>query len=275
MIWTVGKAMATHTHGSVLVERMSISIHTITGIPDIHPGDDLAHCIVAGLSATGLSLKNQDILVIAQKIVSKAEGRLVRLADITPSETARQLAERTGKDPRKVEVILQESQQVLKVRNATEQSEGLIITRHRLGFVSANAAIDESNVGGKGDVLLLPVDPDKSARDLRQKIFELTGQRPGIVISDTFGRPWRLGQVNVAIGLAGVPALTDLTETPDAWGRTLKVTKPAIADELAAASGLLMAKQAKTPVILFRGVDWQPGNTSIDDLIRSPQEDLF
>ena len=135
--------------------------------------------------------------------------------------------------------------------------------------------LDESNVGETGDLILLPIDPDLSARTLRHRLYELTGQRPGIVISDTFGRPWRLGQVNVAIGLAGVPALSDLSDSQDAWGRSLQVTQPAIADELAAASGLLMAKSAKTPVILFRGMAWESGNASIEDMIRAPQEDLF
>ena len=254
---------------------MSIEIHALAGIPDIKPGDDLARCIVDALASSDFELADQDILVVAQKIISKAEGQIVYLADISPTEEAKALAQRTGKDPRKVEVILRESQSVLKVRDVTDQTEGLIITRHRLGYVSANAAIDESNLGGIGDLLLLPVDPDKSARELRKTLMLLTGHAPGIVISDTFGRPWRLGQVNVAIGLAGVPALTDLIDTQDAWGKSLTVTQPAIADELAAASGLLMAKEAKTPVILFRGVDWQPGSTCIDDLMRPPQEDLF
>ena len=254
---------------------MSINMHAIADIPDIKPGDDLAQCIVDGMAAAKLIIDSTDIVVIAHKVVSKAEGHIIDLAAITPSDEARQLGQRTAKDPRKVEVILQQSQSVLKVRDATDNNEGLIITRHRLGFVSANAGIDESNVGEEGDVILLPVDPDSSARKLRTRLGELTGQHPGIVISDTFGRPWRLGQVNVAIGLAGVPAITDLTSSQDAWGRTLTVTKPALADELAAASGLLMHKSAKTPVILFRGVKWQPSNASIHDLIRPPQEDLF
>lgn len=255
---------------------MSIEIQAIADIPDIQAGDDLAQCIVDALSAAHLAVNNTDILVIAHKVVSKAEGQLVDLATIKPSKTAQELGQRTAKDPRKVEVILQESQRVLKVRNATENNEGLIITRHRLGFVSANSAIDESNVGDCGDVILLPMNPDHSARHLRERLFELTGHRPGIVISDTFGRPWRLGQVNVAIGLAGVPAITDLTQSEDAWGRPLSVTKPALADELAAASGLLMHKSAKTPVILFRGVHWQASrHSNIDELIRPPQEDLF
>ena len=247
----------------------------IEGIPDIASGDDLGKCIVDRLSRSQQTLHDSDILVLAHKVVSKAEGQIVSLKNISPSSAAKALAQRTQKDPRKVEVILQESQNVLKVRDAMAGREGLIITRHRLGFVSANAAIDESNVGEEGDVILLPIDPDSSARKLRTRLGELTGQHPGIVISDTFGRPWRLGQVNVAIGLAGVPAITDLTSSQDAWGRTLTVTKPALADELAAASGLLMHKSAKTPVILFRGVKWQPSNASIHDLIRPPQEDLF
>lgn len=254
---------------------MRIEMKAVTDIPDIRSGDDLAHDIVKGLRSIKHALDSHDILVIAQKVVSKAEGQIINLADVTPTQTARKLAERTGKDPCKVEAILQESQCVLKVRDATASSEGVIITRHCLGYVCANAGIDESNLGDTGDLILLPANPDQSAQRLREQIRTLTGQEPGIVISDTFGRPWRLGQVNVAIGLAGVPALIDQTSTADAWGRTLSVTKPAIADELAAASGLLMAKQAKTPVIVFSGVDWQPCDAHIGDLIRPTQEDLF
>ena len=254
---------------------MRIEMKAITSIPDIRPDDDLAKSIVDGLRSIKHAPDSSDILVVAQKVVSKAEGQIINLADVIPTQAAQKLAERTGKDPRKIETILQESQCVLKVREATENDEGVIITRHRLGYVCANAGIDESNLGDTGDLILLPANPDQSAQRLRERIHALTGQNPGIVISDTFGRPWRLGQVNVAIGLAGVPALIDQTNTADAWGRTLSVTKPAIADELAAASGLLMAKQAKTPVIVFSGVDWQPCDAHIGDLIRPTQEDLF
>lgn len=254
---------------------MSVQMHALAGIPDITPGDDLAGYIHSALGRAGLALQNSDILVIAHKVVSKAEGQVVRLADVTPSQAALQLAGQTAKDPRKVQVILQESQAVLKVRSASPAREGVIITRHRLGFVSANAAVDESNVGVSDSLILLPHEPDASARALRERLHVLTGCRPGIVISDTFGRPWRLGQVNVAIGVAGVAALTDLTHTHDAWGRPLKVTQPAFADELAGASGLLMVKSAKTPVILFQGLDWAQRHSRISELIRPPQEDLF
>ena len=254
---------------------MSIEVHALTGIPDISAGDDLAGYIFKRLMAMDFVITSQDILVIAQKVISKSEGKTITLTDITASKEARVLAKRTRKDPRKVELILQESQKILRVRDATDLSEGLIIPRHQLGYVSANAGIDESNIGESGDLILLPANPDKSAQKIQQRLFELTGCMPGIVVSDTFGRPWRLGQVNVAIGLAGVPAINDLTNTPDAWGRVLSLTKPAIADELAAASGLLMAKKAKNPVILFRGVDWLSSDSSINDLIRPTQEDLF
>ena len=252
-----------------------IELHAMAGIADICSGDDLGREIANALTACGRHLDDSDILVVAHKIISKAEGRVVQLAAVTPSERALELAKRTGKDSRKVELVLRESKNIVRVRDADEHGEGVIIARHRLGFVSANASIDESNVGESGTIILLPENPDASAMYLQQRLHELTGARPGIVISDTFGRPWRLGQVNIAIGLAGVPALTDLTKTCDAWGQALKVTKPALADELAAASGLLMAKQDKTPVILFRGVHWQREHSSIEHLLRSPQEDLF
>lgn len=254
---------------------MSIEIHALTGIPDVKAEDDLAQFIVTSMAEANLTLRDNDIFVIAQKIVSKAEGQTIHLTDITPSERAEEIAHRTNKDPRKIEMILRESRKILKIRDASDNNEGTIITLHNLGFVSANAGIDESNLDGVGDLLLLPRDPDNSARTLRENIHSLTHKSPGIVISDTFGRPWRLGQVNVAIGLAAVPALIDLTGQNDAWGNRLNVTKPAFADELAAASGLLMDKQTKSPVILFRGLNWQPSDSPINDLLRPKKEDLF
>lgn len=250
-------------------------MQTVAGIPDIVPGDDLAQILVETLSRRGQPLRDGDILVIAHKVVSKAEGRVVALADITPSQEARDLATQVNKDPRKVEAILGESRRVVRAVKRPQQTEGTLIAEHRLGFICANAAVDESNVGAEDTVILLPEDPDHSARRLCERLEAAFGVRLGIVITDTFGRPWRMGLVNVAIGLARVPSQIDLVGERDAFGRVLSVTMPALADELAAASGLLMGKSDKTPVVLFRGIDWQAGDSSARDLVRPPQEDLF
>lgn len=253
-----------------------VQINALHSVPAIRPGDSLGDILVACLTREQVPLNNKTILVIAQKVVSKAEGRIVPLAGVIPSESALSLAKKTNKDPRKVELILRESSEVVRQREPLEDGgEGLIITRHKRGYICANAGIDESNVGEDESVILLPEDSDRSARQLRAQILRLTGFAPGIVISDTFGRPWRNGLVNVAIGLSGVPAVVDQSGQSDAWGRPLSVTKPALADELAAASGLLMAKDAKTPVIVFQGVDWCDSESSSGDLIRTVKEDLF
>ncbi|MFB9887395.1 coenzyme F420-0:L-glutamate ligase [Balneatrix alpica] len=253
----------------------SVSIIAVPGLPDIQAGDDLASLILAALDRNGLQLQQGDILVVAHKVVSKAEGCRYRLADIEPSAEAVQLAGQVAKDPRKVEVILRESKRVLRAMKRPQQAEGVLIAEHRLGFVCANAAVDESNVGGEGEVLTLPADPDASAQALCQRLEQASGCQLGIVISDTFGRPWRLGLVNVAIGLARVPATVSWVGECDAFGRPLAVTIPALADELAAASGLLMGKDARLPVILFRGLNWQPQSSSAQQLVRPPEEDLF
>ncbi|XKE45151.1 coenzyme F420-0:L-glutamate ligase [Halomonas organivorans] len=252
-----------------------IAMQTVAGIPDIVPGDDLAQILVETLSRRGQSLRDGDILVIAHKVVSKAEGRVVALADITPSQEARELAAQVNKDPRKVEAILGESRRVVRAVKRPQQTEGTLIAEHRLGFICANAAVDESNVGAEDTIILLPEDPDRSARRLCERLEAACGVRLGIVITDTFGRPWRMGLVNVAIGLARVPSQIDLVGERDAFGRVLSVTMPALADELAAASGLLMGKSDKTPVVLFRGIDWHASDSSARDLVRPQQEDLF
>lgn len=252
-----------------------MTMRAVPGIPDIEPGDDLRGLLLAALQSAGLTLADGDILVVAQKVVSKAEGRYVRLVDIEPGAEAIGLASELNKDARKVEVILRESDRVVRAARHNGRSEGLLITQHRLGFVCANAAIDESNIGRPGSVLLLPEDPDASARELRDGIKAATGAEVGVVITDTFGRPWRLGLVNVAIGLAGVPAVVDLTGGEDAFGRTLSATMPAFADEIAAASGLLMGKDSKQPVMLFRGLSWVESTSSARDILRPEEEDLF
>ncbi len=250
-----------------------VELTAVPGIPDIQPGDDLVAIIADALASPGL--QDGDILTSAHKIFSKAEGQVVALGDIVPSTEALDYAEALNKDPRKVEVILRESARVVKTFRHPHQNEGVMICQHRLGFISANAAVDESNTGADETVILLPKDPDASARRLRDGLQARFGVRLGVVITDTFGRPWRLGQVNVAIGLAGVPATLHQGGKPDAYGRELAVTEPAFADELATASGLVVGKAAQTPVVRFRGLSWETSNDNAADILRPSKENVF
>jgi coenzyme F420-0:L-glutamate ligase/coenzyme F420-1:gamma-L-glutamate ligase len=214
-------------------------------------------------------------MVIAHKIVSKAEGRSISLEDVAPSDRAYKLAEKVRKDPRKVELILRESNRIVRAQRHEGKDGGILICEHRLGFVSANAAVDESNATEAGTVILLPQDPDDSARRIRDAIAKATGVGIGVVITDSFGRPWRLGIVNVAVGLAGVPALKDLRGEIDCSGRKLSSTVLAVADELAAASGLIMGKTERTPAVIIRGFRWREVRSSAKELVRESKEDLF
>ena len=236
----------------------------VTGLPEVRPGDDLAELLAAHATfAAG------DAVVIAQKVISKAEGRLVDITRVTAGEEAIRLAPRliAKPDPRMVQVVLDESVRVLR-------SERVLITETRHGFVCANAGVDHSNVGGRDVLTLLPLDPDASARGIRDRLLALTGVEVGVIISDTFGRPWRLGIVNVALGVAGLPAAIDLRGTPDDDGKPLNATVLAVADEVAAAAGLVMGKTDRTPAVIVRGLDLE-GSGSGHDLIRPPAEDLF
>jgi coenzyme F420-0:L-glutamate ligase/coenzyme F420-1:gamma-L-glutamate ligase len=241
----------------------------------VQPGDDLADLCRQALQRAGIRLIDGDILVLAQKIVSKAEGRLVNLVGVEPGPSARQLASETGKDPRLVELILRESREVSRTR------PGTIIVEHRLGFICANAGIDHSNVAGAGDeqeewVLLLPEDPDGSAQDLRCKLEAAEGKRVGVLIIDSHGRAWREGIVGVAIGLAGLPGLVDLRGQPDLFGYNLRITQIGVADELAAAASLMMGQAAEgTPVIHVRGFPYPLQEASLIELIRPKAQDLF
>jgi coenzyme F420-0:L-glutamate ligase/coenzyme F420-1:gamma-L-glutamate ligase len=235
----------------------------------------VAALLLDALARLGVALESGDIAVVAHKIISKSEGRLVRYADVKPSAEAIRLARETRKDPRKVEVILGESRRVVRAVDRAGLPEGILIAEHRLGFVAANACVDESNIEETDAALLLPLDPDRSARTLRAKLEAASGKTVGVIIADTFGRAWRVGHVNVAIGLAGVPATRDLIGQPDAYGRTLRVTEPAFADEIAAASGLLMTKDEKLPIVLCSGLVWQPVDGSAQELVRPHDEDLF
>ena len=228
--------------------------------------------LLDALDRAGLALQAGDVLAVAQKIVSKAEGRLVDLRDVESGEVATQLAEQVGKDPRLMELILRESEEVSRLR------PGVIIVRHRLGFTSANAGIDRSNVGPEGEerVLLLPLDPDASARRIRETIATARGMEVGIVITDSHGRPFRLGTVGVAIGVAGLPALWDRRGETDLYGYHLQHTDVGVADEIAAAAGLLMGQAAEgLPAVLLRGLHLPTADGWATDLVRPKELDLY
>jgi len=250
-----------------------IELIGVEGLPLVAPGDDLTELIVAGLDRAKLRPSAGDILVVAQKIVSKAENRFVNLDAIAASDRARAIAAAIDKDPRLVEVILAESKRIVR------QARNLLITEHRLGYVMANAGIDQSNVGppeGGERVLLLPRDPDQSAEALRGGLSAHYDCALGVIINDSFGRAWRHGTVGVALGAAGVPALLDLRGRPDLFGRALRVSIVGLADELAAAASLLMGQAAEAlPVVLVRGGAWTQPPRPASALIRAAPEDLF
>jgi coenzyme F420-0:L-glutamate ligase/coenzyme F420-1:gamma-L-glutamate ligase len=251
----------------------SLEVVPLAGLPLIGAGDDLLGLIASALELNDVTLRAQDVLVVAQKIVSKAEGRIVDLATIEPSPRALALAAEVDKDPRLVEVILSESVRVVRARR------GVLIVEHRLGFIMANAGVDRSNVApadGPERVLLLPEHPDRSAEALRRGLAALTGIDVAVVINDSFGRPWRQGTVSVAIGVAGLPGLVDLRGQPDLFGRRLEVTVVGFADEVAAAASLLMGQADEAqPVVLIRGLSWSAPASTAASIIRPPHEDLF
>ena len=248
-----------------------IELLAIPHIPLIRPGDDLPGLVLAAAAAAGIDWRDRDVLVVAQKIVSKAEGRLVYLPHVMPSAHALELSAATGKDPRLVEVILGESAQVLRVR------PGLLVVEHRLGFVCANAGVDQSNVAGSDDwALLLPADPDASAQRLRAAIQAASGAEVAAIVSDSHGRAWRFGTVGVAIGVAGLHPLSDLRGQPDLAGRPLQITEVGTADEIAAAAGLAMGQAGEgVPVVLVRGAQFRAGEGRLSEILRPPQGDLF
>jgi coenzyme F420-0:L-glutamate ligase / coenzyme F420-1:gamma-L-glutamate ligase len=242
----------------------------LDGIPEVGPGDDLPALIVEAIHASDLVLADADVLVVTQKIVSKAEGRLVELASVEPSAFAAEWAERWGRDPRQVELVLRESASIVRMAPG-----GLIISRTRHGLVCANAGVDVSNVGGGEVAALLPLDPDASARAIRHGIGAALGVPPAVVISDSFGRPWRNGIVNVAIGSAGIEPLLDLRGTPDAAGREMQATVIAVADQLASAADLVGGKVDGRPVVLVRGFAWRPSEAGASILVMERERDLF
>ena len=254
---------------------MSLIITPLKNIPLIRQGDSLADILVDSIQNSTIQLENNDILVIAQKIVSKSEGRIVNLATVTPSEKAIELAQKTEKDARVVQLMLQESNEIVRTRI------GAIIVEHKLGFVCANAGIDHSNVAGDGSeseeyVLLLPEDPDASAKALRDQIKQKTDINVGVMIIDSHGRAWRNGTVGVCIGLSGIPAMIDERGWKDLFGFTLKITIVGVADELAAAASLMMGQASEgIPAVHVRGFPYPLGEGSLKELIRPKQQDMF
>lgn len=250
----------------------ALTLHALSGVPMIGPGDDLAEIILLALDRAGLRLDDGDIVAIAQKIVSKAEGRLFDLDTVTASPRAKELAVAADKDPRLMELILAETEEVLRIR------KGAIIVRHNLGLVLANAGIDQSNVdhSGKTLALLLPVDPDASAQRLREALRRRSGADVAVVIIDSLGRAWRTGTIGTAIGVAGMSGLIDLRGLPDLHGRKLETSELGFADEVAAAASLVMGQADEgRPVVLVRGVGYDRREGNARELIRPKQMDLF
>ena len=254
---------------------VAVSVHALTALPEVHPGDDLAALIADAWreSVSGdpaLAPLAGDVLVVTQKVVSKAEGRLVDLSTVAPRPAAVEFAQRWERDARQVEVVLRESADVLRMER------GIIISRTAHGFVCANAGVDASNTGARDVLTLLPVDPDRSARDLRLRLGQELGVQPAIVISDSFGRPWRFGIVDVALGVAGFGPLDDQRGRPDTEGRVMRSTIVAVADEIASAAELAAGKTSRRPVVLVRGVQLPPGDGNVAHEVAMPPEmDLF
>lgn len=246
-----------------------IEVMGVRGLPEIRPGDDLAELTLAACRRAGIEPGDGDVFVFTQKIVSKSEGRIVSLAGVEPSELARRFALDSGRDPRLVELALRESRRVVRM------DKGVLVTETRHGLVCANSGVDASNVEEEDAVCLLPEDPDRSAEGLRSSLAMRTGTRLAVLVTDTFGRPWREGQVNVAIGIAGMEPIADYRGLMDPHGRKLLVSEIAIADEIAGAAELVMGKLERVPVAVVRGYSYEPGAGGIRSLLRSPEQDLF
>lgn len=241
----------------------------VSDIPEIPEGADLVSVIIQGCQSQGTPIEESDVLVVTQKIVSKSEGRIVSLADVIPSVFARQIAEEHQRDPRHVEVVLQESRRVVRM------DRGVFITETHHGFICANAGVDASNVGGVDLLSLLPIDSDASAQGIRNGIQERLGLNVAVIISDTFNRPWRMGTIDVAIGLAGINPLQDYRGVVDPDGYELRSTITSLADELASAAEVVMGKTAQIPVAIIRGLTYEQNNDSVGNLLRDPSQDLF
>jgi coenzyme F420-0:L-glutamate ligase / coenzyme F420-1:gamma-L-glutamate ligase len=254
-------------------EGKTVTYTAVPGIPLIEPGDDLAAILIDHLGRSGIAPRDRDVFIVAQKVVSKAEGRYVNLRDVVPSDRAVELAATVRKDPRIVEVILSEAQEVLR------HAEGVLIAVHRLGFVMANAGVDQSNIEhpGAGErVLLLPENPDASCATLKARMDECFSVDVGVVINDSFGRPWRNGVIGVALGAAGLPSLVSLIGAPDLFDRAMRVTEVAVADEIAAAASLLMGQTNDgLPFVHARGLAWDAPTCNAAVLLRRKEHDLF
>jgi coenzyme F420-0:L-glutamate ligase/coenzyme F420-1:gamma-L-glutamate ligase len=248
---------------------MKVELFAIEGLPDVVPGDDLAELISLGIRRLGERLEVGDVVVVTQKVVSKSEGRLIRLAEVTPSAFAVQWGTANRTDPRLVELVLRESKRVVRM------DRGVLIVETHQGLVCANAGVDLSNVAGGEVATLLPVDPDASARRIRAGLHAVAGVEVPVIISDTFGRPWREGLVNVAIGVAGLSALRSYVGSRDPQGFPLQATVEALADELGAAAGLVSSKLNRTPAVLVRGILYEAEEGSARDLIRPAERDMF
>jgi coenzyme F420-0:L-glutamate ligase/coenzyme F420-1:gamma-L-glutamate ligase len=245
-----------------------VRVLPVHGIPEVRPGDDLAAMIVAA-ARDAPGIEAGDVVVVTQKVVSKAEDRVMRLDSVSPSPEAERLARETEKDPRLVELVLRESVRVVRQRGP------VLITETKHGFICANAGIDASNVGPEGTVCLLPEDPDRSAREIRQAIAERTGADVAVIISDTFGRPWREGHTNVAVGVAGMLPFMDYVGQVDSFGYELRVSTLCVADEIAAAAELVQNKLDGLPVAIVRGLGYPRGDGSARQIVRDPENDLF
>ena len=245
-----------------------VEIFPLKGLPEVRKGSDVAGLVIAALGRCRIRLKDGDIVVVTQKIVSKAEGQVVRLSEVIPGRRAESLAKAEGKDPRLMELILRESVRVVR------SGHGVVITETKHGFVCANSGVDQSNVG-KGCVSLLPADSDLSAERIRRTLEVRTGRRLAVVVTDTFGRPWRRGQTNAAIGCSGIDPLTSFKGKVDRFGYALKVTEPAVVDEVACAAELAMGKLDRVPVAVVRGVRYAGGERGVKSLIMQRERDLF
>ncbi len=250
-----------------------IRILPVQGIGEILPGSDLGFIIYNALQAQGLTLQQGDILVVTQKIVSKAEGRIVNLDEVEPSQFAQVAALNSKKDAQHIEVVLRESRRIVRM------DHGVLLTETKHGFICANSGVDESNVNGEREITLLPVDPDRSAHELRARLQELAGEDSSfdvaIIITDTWGRPWRNGQVNMAIGMAGMEPIADYRGQRDPYGYEMQASAIAVADELASAAELVMGKIDRIPVALIRGYTYIPGKGNAQSLLRDPATDMF
>lgn len=250
----------------------SLTLTALAGVPLVEAGDDLGGLLIAALHRMQIELMSKDVLVVAQKIVSKAEGRLVDLKTVVPSTRARAIALEVNKDPRLVEVILSQSDEVLR------QRRDVLIVVHRLGFIMANAGVDQSNVAGAdGDrVLILPRDPDASAAALKERLDREFGVETGVIVNDSFGRAWRVGVVGVALGAAGLPVVRSMIGSPDLFGRKLRVTEIAVGDEISAAASLVMGQGAEgQPAVHVRGLEWAAPASKASALLRPKEMDLF